>query len=245
MAHYRMLVDTAKCMNCGACVLGCQQRNSVPYGYYRNWIRVFPSRTHMAGAEFQPGGCMQCEFPVCVDACPTLATWKGVGGVVMIDRRRCIGCGACIAACPYDARYRHPTLGVADKCDYCASTRSLGVEPACVQLCPTRVRLFGNDADSADPVAKALAAGPLVYVKSKQTPTGPTLAYIGQTTSSDWPRAGGIPAPIAAMSFLATGIRWLAGLSFFGVVAMFFKQLVLPSDKKGTHTGSDMGGLGG
>lgn len=233
MPQYRMLIDSDKCMNCGACVLGCQQRNTVSYGYFRNWVREAPSKRHASGKGYQPGGCMQCDAPLCVDACPTMATWKGTDGVIIIDPERCIGCGACLAACPYDARYRDPVRGTADKCDYCASTRALGLPPACVQLCPTKARLFGDSGDPASPVSRALGGNKLIYVESAASPTKPTLAYLGKTAPTDWPRAAAQPTPIAAMSVLSTGIRWLGGLALFGVVAMFFKQIILPSDTTG------------
>lgn len=213
-------------MNCGACVVGCQQRNAVPYGFHRNWIRADASPRHGMGTGFQPGGCMQCEQPLCVEACPTRATWKDADGVVMIDRARCIGCGGCIAACPYDARFRHPTLHIADKCDYCASTRSTGVAPACVQLCPTRARVFGDADDPASEVA-ALLKGPVRYVES---PSKPTLAYTNHTTDLNWPRRAEVPAPLRAMGWVGLGVKILGGLSLAGVVAVFLKQLVMPSD---------------
>jgi Fe-S-cluster-containing dehydrogenase component len=227
-----MLIDSNKCYNCGACIVGCQQRNSVPYGYRRNWVRVDADPDYGFGKGFQPGGCMQCDAPLCVEACPTQATWKGDDGVVLIDVQRCIGCGACIAACPYDARYRHPERGTVDKCDYCASSRHLGIAPACVQLCPAQVRTFGDASDPSSEVAQIAAQQTLTYVESPQSPTKPSLAFVGATTVTNWPRAAALPSPIAAMRVVATGVRYLGALSLFGVIAMFFKQILIPSDDK-------------
>jgi Fe-S-cluster-containing dehydrogenase component len=240
-----MLIDSEKCYNCGACIVGCQQRNAVPYGFRRNWVRVDAIPRYGFGKGFQPGGCMQCDAPLCVEACPTRATWKSDDGVVLIDRERCIGCGACIAACPYDARYRHPERGTADKCDYCAPSRHLGIAPACVQLCPAHVRIFGDADDPFSEVARVAATQPLLYVESTKTPTKPTLAFVGTTTGADWPRAAAPPLPIAAMRVVSSGIRCLGGLSLFGVIAMFFKQIALPSEERELGPESSASGEGG
>lgn len=237
MARFVMAIDAPKCMNCKACILACQQRNAVPYGNSRNWIKEsYVGGDQLDGWHYQPGGCMQCAAPLCVKACPTNATFKGEDGVVYVDEGRCIGCSACIAACPYQARFKHPVYGTADKCDYCLNARGNGLEPACVHVCPTRARVFG-DADNPDSaVAKLLfkhhKQNNLTYVESRKTPTQPTLAYIGNTTPTDWPKQAGLPAAVAAMVPVSTAIRWLGGLSLAGVIIVFLKQLILPSEDK-------------
>ena len=117
MSRYIMAIDANKCINCKACVLACQQRNGTPYGHSRNWVRETPDKLSLLGTAYQPGACMHCDHPLCVDACPTHATYKADDGSVGIDPERCIGCGGCIEACPYGARYKHPVTGRADKCD--------------------------------------------------------------------------------------------------------------------------------
>ena len=146
-----MAIDANKCMNCKACVIACQQRNSVPYIHNRNWVKAVSVPAAPSGWHYQPGGCMQCDKPQCVDACPTGATYKGDDGVVYVDPGKCIGCGCCITACPYDARYKDITRGgIVDKCDYCLSSRQRGLAPACVSICPTKARVFG---DADDPLS--------------------------------------------------------------------------------------------
>ena len=148
MSRYIMAIDANKCINCKACVLACQQRNGTPYGHSRNWVRETPDKLSLLGTAYQPGACMHCDHPLCVEACPTHATYKADDGSVGIDPERCIGCGGCIEACPYGARYKHPVTGRADKCDYCRRATP-GQVPACVQVCPVRCRVFG-DADNPD-----------------------------------------------------------------------------------------------
>lgn len=235
MPQYIMAIDTSKCLNCKACMLACQQQNNVPYGQFRNWVRETPSPASATGWSFQPGACMHCAQPLCVDACPTRATWKADDGTVQVDADRCIGCGSCVQACPYDARRIDAQRGVVDKCDYCAAGRAQGLEPACVSVCITRVRLFGDAADPADPVSVALQKSAHSFVESPESPTKPTLTYLGETFPTDWPHKVTPSAPLAFMGTVATGVRWLGALSLFGVVGVFLKQLVLPSDTEPHH----------
>ena len=82
MSRLIMAIDANKCMNCKACIVACQQRNSVPYDHDRNWIKSAVAPSAPSGWHYQPGGCMQCDKPQCVDACPTGATYKGDDGVM-------------------------------------------------------------------------------------------------------------------------------------------------------------------
>ena len=143
MPRYVMAIDASKCLNCKACLIACQQRNAVPYGLSRNWVRETPDTASPSGWRYQPGACMHCDEPSCVDACPTHATYKAEDGVVMVDETRCIACGSCMRACPYQARHIDPARRVVDKCDYCAPSRAEGMEPACVSVC-TISRLFSS-----------------------------------------------------------------------------------------------------
>jgi Fe-S-cluster-containing dehydrogenase component len=227
-------------MNCKACVLACQQRNGSVYGQARNWVRSAVASAGrgpgFAVRGYQPGSCMQCAEPLCVQACPTAATYRGEDGVVYIDAARCIGCSACIGACPYHARFRHMISGKADKCDYCRDSRASGLEPACVSVCPTGVRCFGDLDDPDSLVSRTVesyrAQNALTYVESPVAPTAPTLVYLGPTSPTDWPGEAKIPAPVASMSVAAAGIRWLGGLSLFGVLGVFVKQFFLPPDDR-------------
>lgn len=230
MSRFIMAIDANKCMNCKACVLACQQNNAVPYGYFRNWVKSSPSPASLNGMHYQPGGCMQCDNPLCVQACPTGATTKGADGVVYINPNACIGCSSCIKACPYGARYKDPKRGVADKCDYCLASRQRGEVPACVRICPTKARIFGDMDDPESDVSKAIKGQTLAYVKPTEVDPKPTLVYLGATSPLDWPENTSIPTPLAWMGPVATGVTWLGGISLFGVIACFFRQLIWPSE---------------
>ena len=234
MARLIMAVDASKCMNCKACLLACRQRNSVFYPEGRNWIKEIIAPASASGWHYQPGGCMQCDRPQCVEACPTGATYKAADAVVYVDTAKCLGCGACLVACPYGARHKDMARGgVVDKCDYCLTSRERGLAPACVSVCPTKARIFG-DADEPDSeIAKILqsAAGNLVYVKAPNTDTKPSLVYIGETANSQWPQDTKVPLPVRWLRLASIGVSWLGGLVLLALGGVFVKNLVLPADK--------------
>lgn len=123
---------------------------------------------------------MQCDNPPCVDVCPTGASAQMEDGVTLVDYEACIGCGACVSACPYGARaindvegfmfgaeepapyeaYGVQRSGVAEKCTFCVERREDGKKPACVVNCPGRARYFGDIDDPESDVAKFLAEHP-------------------------------------------------------------------------------------
>ena len=186
MPRYVMAIDASKCLNCKACLIACQQRNAVPYGLSRNWVRETPDTASPSGWRYQPGACMHCDEPSCVDACPTHATYKAEDGVVMVDETRCIACGSCMRACPYQARHIDPARRVVDKCDYCASSRAEGMEPACVSVCTTRARVFGDVDDPQSPVSKVLGSHKVTFVEAEDAPTKPTLAYLNDVADKHY-----------------------------------------------------------
>ena len=146
--RYVMVIDTAKCVGCAACVFACKQENNVPEGYARDWIEqeVWGSFPNLA-MENRSQRCQHCSNPPCVACCPTGASHIGRGGITLVDASRCTGCKACLAACPYDARYLHPETKTVDKCTFCEHRVKVGQMPACVEICPTNCLHFGDAND--------------------------------------------------------------------------------------------------
>ena len=217
-AQLTFIVNSAKCIGCGLCVQACKTENLIPLEteFNRTWIERHirttdgvvhvdspdagingyekaPEPEGIAGKKvdaefFVPRLCMQCENPPCVGVCPVSATYATPEGVVLIDESRCIGCGYCVTACPYGARYVMPAAedtplgvsGVADKCTWCFHRITRGLKPACVEVCPTGARQFGNAADVADPINKALAEKPEPLWPEYETK--PRLFYLGPST---------------------------------------------------------------
>ena len=154
-----MVIDTVKCVGCMDCVVACKTENQVPEGFNRDWIAydvtgTFPT-LHM---EIRSERCNHCDNPPCVSCCPTGASHvHDVGGVVLVDPDKCIGCKGCVASCPYGARFIHPD-GYADKCTFCIHRVEQGLKPACVSVCPTHCMHFGDLDDPNSDVSQLLAS---------------------------------------------------------------------------------------
>jgi len=154
--RYAMAIDTKKCVGCSDCVVACQIENDVPHGFCRDWIveKVVGTYPELS-MEIRSERCNHCENAPCVRCCPTGASYIAEGGVVLVEAAKCIGCGACIESCPYDARYSHPD-GHVDKCTFCIHRVREGLEPSCVSVCPTKCMYFGDLDDPSSEISVLL-----------------------------------------------------------------------------------------
>ncbi|HKJ04217.1 MAG TPA: 4Fe-4S dicluster domain-containing protein [Geopsychrobacteraceae bacterium] len=133
----------------------------------------------IAQAFFVPKLCNHCDTPACVQVCPVGATYQAADGVVLVDRKWCIGCGYCIMGCPYGVRFFHPIENVADKCTFCYHRISIGGgNTACAQACPFGARQIGNLRDPNDPVTKVVM-NQRVGVLRDEYGTKPQVFYLG------------------------------------------------------------------
>lgn len=175
--RYAMAIDTKKCVGCADCVVACQTENNVPHGYCRDWIVENVNGTYPSlDMKFQSERCNHCENAPCVRCCPTGASHIAEGGIVLVTHNECIGCGACIEACPYDARYVHPE-GYVDKCTFCLHRVEKGQNTACVDVCPTKCLHFGDLDDPNSDVALALKDRSW-YVLAPEAGTKPQLYFL-------------------------------------------------------------------
>ena len=178
MARYAMAIDVDRCLACQACLVACKTENEVPDDRYRLKMReMVAGRFPDLVAEIRMEQCFHCEDPPCVPVCPTGATYQTDEGLVLIDPDRCTGCKACVTACPYNARYVHPG-GWVDKCSFCDHRLEVGLEPACVETCPTGARAFGDLDDPDSDVNRAIAAAGSSGVLRPSTGTEPRLFYL-------------------------------------------------------------------
>jgi Fe-S-cluster-containing dehydrogenase component len=151
--RYAMTMDTRRCVGCNACVLGCKAENALPEKGFRDWVVTETTgRFPTLAMQIRSERCNHCTHAPCVSNCPTGASHVNAGGTVIVDYDRCSGCKACLAACPYGARYIH-TTGYIDKCTFCLHRVERGLSPACVSNCPTKALTFG---DLADPNSEVL-----------------------------------------------------------------------------------------
>ncbi len=178
MARYGMVIDTRKCVGCMDCVVACKTENEVPDGSSRDWIAYYTTGAfptpHLT---IQSERCNHCDRPPCVSCCPTGASHvEEPGHVVLVTPGMCIGCKACLAACPYDARFVNPA-GYADKCTFCVHRVAEGLDPACASVCPTRCITFG-DLDDPNSEASRLLASRTHHVVNPAAGTEPRIHYL-------------------------------------------------------------------
>jgi Fe-S-cluster-containing dehydrogenase component len=155
-ARYALILDTTKCVGCGACKEACTIRNNLLEN--SSYIYIM-ARDEGLARRFLPVQCQHCANPPCAQVCPTRATYRRDDGVVLIDEKLCVGCKYCEVACPYQARTFDEERGVVDKCWLCLDRVLDGGTPACVDACVLEARLFGRQDDPDSLVAQLIASG--------------------------------------------------------------------------------------
>lgn len=219
-----MLVDTERCTGCHTCAFGCKSENNLPNNVWWNkTITGTPGKPDENRKMDEPEGkfvskggividkdknimpltleyytkaCQHCSNPVCVEACPTGATYVRADGIVEVDSEKCIGCDSCIDACPYDVRH-HNTEGqqyggnfpvggmgikphtpeTVDKCNFCAHRVDRGGEPFCVTNCPAKARYFGDINNPKSEVAQILKKRKYVLLRP-EAGTKPSVYFL-------------------------------------------------------------------
>jgi Fe-S-cluster-containing dehydrogenase component/formate-dependent nitrite reductase membrane component NrfD len=187
--NYGFVIDNRACIGCHACSTACKSENEVPLGVYRTWVKYVETGQGMdARRHFQVTRCNHCANPPCVRICPVTAMYQREDGIVEFDARSCIGCKACLQACPYDAIHIDPASGTAAKCHYCSHRTDLGLEPACVVVCPTHAIVAGDLDEPASEISRLVAAHKVTVRKPEQG-TAPKLFYIEGTAAALEPGA--------------------------------------------------------
>ena len=203
MTRWGMVMDLKRCIGCNACTVACMQENTTPRGIrftetVSEEIGIYPNVTRA----YVPLICNHCEDPPCERVCPTTATYKTEDGMVLVDDKKCIGCGACITGCPYKNRFKlKPTpfenglyskgeltpfeeqgygrfeVGTTVKCTFCHNRLAEGLDPACVVTCPTKARIFG-DLDDPHSEPRKLIQARKGYQPLADLNTKPKVFYV-------------------------------------------------------------------
>ncbi len=160
-----ILFDATKCIACRACQVACKQWNELKAevttntGTYENppdlstntWLTIKFTEESENGAVrwlFSRRSCMHCTEAACVEVCPSGALYHNEYGFVCYDKDKCIGCGYCVEFCPFNVprldASRVSGVGKMDKCTFCIDRVTNGMEPACVNTCPTGALIIGD-----------------------------------------------------------------------------------------------------
>lgn len=176
--NFGFIIDNRKCIGCHACTVACKAEHDVPIGVNRTWVKYIEKGEYPHTRRlFSVMRCNHCAEAPCVEICPVQALFIREDGIVDFDNRRCIGCKACTQACPYDALYIDPNTHTAAKCNYCAHRVDIGLEPACVNVCPEHAIISGDMDDPASEISQLLAREQ-VTARKMEKGTRPKLFYI-------------------------------------------------------------------
>jgi Fe-S-cluster-containing dehydrogenase component/formate-dependent nitrite reductase membrane component NrfD len=183
MARYGFAIDLRKCIGCHACTIACKAEHQIPIGVNRCWVKTVEKGTFPDTRRFFfPVLCNQCDEAPCARICPTNALYRRRDGIVDLHGDSCIGCRACMEACPYDQLFIDPGTHTAEKCNFCANRVENSLQPACVSVCPTECRIFGDLEDPTSEVARIVQREAFM-VRKPEKGTGPRVFYLGAEES--------------------------------------------------------------
>ena len=202
--QFVFIVDITRCIGCGSCCVADKAEYQVPDGLYRTWVERYIIDDHdnvyvdspnggldgyteertdiqnpVRDTFFVPKLCNMCAEPSCVQVCPVGATFKTPDNFILIDSKRCVGCGYCIQACPYSVRFLNPVTKTAEKCTWCYHRVRQGLLPACVYVCPVQARKFGDLNDKNSEVHQLMREPHIISVLKPDMANKPSLHYLG------------------------------------------------------------------
>lgn len=161
-----ILVDTTRCIGCGACVAACKEANGLPQNEEKELTAKTFNVVETRGTVYVRKFCMHCQDPTCVSVCPVGAFRKTAAGPVVYDADRCIGCRYCMMACPFGVpRYEwDAVLPKVQKCTMCAPRQAQGQQPACTESCPVEGAIFGERDELLREARRRIGENPSSYI---------------------------------------------------------------------------------
>ena len=240
------LIDTTTCIGCKACEVACQEWNDHSFsisdfpGTYQTkpglepdfWNLIRFNEVERDGqmswlmSKYQ---CMHCVEPGCLEACPAPgAIFIRDNGIVDFNQDNCIGCGYCIAGCPFDVPRLSPVTEKVYKCTLCSDRTAVGLEPACIKACPTGCLTFGRREDL---LAQAEERAEELRSQGQEQAGLYNPAGVGGTNvlyvlaQADRPESYGLPKDPKiswAIAFWQGPLKWLGNLVLVGGLAGAF-----------------------
>jgi Fe-S-cluster-containing dehydrogenase component len=162
MGDYMITTHPERCIACHACEIACKSEKGLPMEATLGKIVVLGPKmvngVPRMSSVFVP--CFHCEKAFCIDACPTDAIRRREkDGLVYIVQTLCVGCKACIMACPWHIPQWNPEAGKVVKCDFCMDRIDAGEKPVCVSVCPTNALQFGKPESISSSTREAYGYG--------------------------------------------------------------------------------------
>lgn len=156
MAKYGFYYNQKSCSGCHTCQIACKDKNDLDVGPLFRRVRTFETGDYPNPGYYHfSSTCNHCENPACTRACPTGAMYKNEDGIVLHNDDQCVGCRACVMACPYDVPQYIDELRIVQKCNMCVDYIEQGQNPVCVDACTQCVLEWGplDDLKAAHPDA--------------------------------------------------------------------------------------------
>jgi len=225
-----MLIDTTKCVGCGACEEACQAQNGLPPDARKELSADrYTVVTTVGGANVRRM-CMHCENPACASVCPVGALHKLPNGPVVYDADKCMGCRYCMVACPFSVpKYEwSKAIPRVRKCIMCNERLEKGQATACAEACPTGATLFGGRDDLIATAKERIRKDPSAYVDrvyGLEEAGGTSVLYISNVQFGliglktdlikepypmlTWKVLSKIPSIVAVVGVALTGIWWI------------------------------------
>jgi formate dehydrogenase iron-sulfur subunit len=229
-----LLLDTTRCVGCGACSQACKEQNQLPVESGDYLQDQLGSRTltvvNNRNGRYLRRMCMHCESPTCESVCPVGALEKTASGPVVYHAEKCIGCRYCLQACPFDVpRYEwEKALPYVRKCTMCPDRQAEGNATACATVCPTGATTFGERQELIKEARRRIEeepdryfdhvygveeiGGTSVLIISDVSPEKlglPTNLGNGPLPELTWNVLEKIPTAVSMGGVLLTGIWWI------------------------------------
>jgi formate dehydrogenase iron-sulfur subunit len=229
-----LLLDTTRCVGCGACYQACKEKNELPVLTGRISEEKLSDQTYTViqrhSGRYVRKMCMHCQEPTCVSVCPVGALQKTALGPVRYEASRCIGCRYCMQACPFDVpKYEwSKVLPLISKCSFCEDRLEAGLATACSSVCPTGATTFGLRDELIEEARARIRTHPDRYVNhiyGLEEVGGTSVLLISDVTadrlgypanlSNDplpmltWQVLEKIPSAVAVGGVLLSGVWWI------------------------------------